>query len=126
MPHCCYLNYFTSHNSAIFKITSIYILIFILIPVLVLVLVPIRIPILTLIILIILTHILTLFLFLFLLISLFFYFISLRSDVGSVLSFSSSSSANFADLPRQHVLTVRMDVPEPWNVQATDAVQVSQ
>lgn len=44
---------------------------------------------------------------------------------GSSVLPSSSSSALFTDLPRQHVLTVRMDVPEPWNVQATDAVQVT-
>jgi hypothetical protein len=36
----------------------------------------------------------------------------------------NSTSAYFTDLPRQHVLTVRVDVPEPWNVQATDAAQV--
>lgn len=32
-------------------------------------------------------------------------------------------SAQFTSLPRQHVLTVRMDTPEPWNVQATRAEQ---
>jgi hypothetical protein len=34
-----------------------------------------------------------------------------------------SASARFAQLPLQHVLTVRMDIPEPWNVQSTEAVQ---
>lgn len=31
--------------------------------------------------------------------------------------------ARFSSLPRQHVLTVRMDTPESWNVQATRALQ---
>lgn len=38
-------------------------------------------------------------------------------------SSSSTSSARFANLPRQHVLTARMDIPEPWNVQAISALQ---
>jgi len=35
----------------------------------------------------------------------------------------STPKAHFAHLPIDHVLTVRMDVPEPWNVQQSYAVQ---
>jgi UDP-glucose:glycoprotein glucosyltransferase len=43
---------------------------------------------------------------------------------GSDLTASQPAlSAQFTSLPRQHVLTVRMDTPEPWNVQATRAEQ---
>ena len=35
----------------------------------------------------------------------------------------STGGALFRSLPRQHILTVRMDTPEPWNVQATSASQ---
>ena len=31
--------------------------------------------------------------------------------------------ARFANLPTNHILTIRMDVPEPWDVQQTKAVQ---
>lgn len=31
--------------------------------------------------------------------------------------------ARFANLPTNHILTIRMDVPEPWDVQQTRAVQ---
>lgn len=31
--------------------------------------------------------------------------------------------AHFSNLPLDHVLTVRMDVPEPWDIQQTQAVQ---
>ena len=34
-----------------------------------------------------------------------------------------SSTALFTNLPRQHVLTVRVDIPEPWNVQTKAASQ---
>jgi hypothetical protein len=34
-----------------------------------------------------------------------------------------SPKAHFANLPTDHVLTLRMDVPEPWDVQQTSAVQ---
>jgi formate hydrogenlyase subunit 6/NADH:ubiquinone oxidoreductase subunit I len=34
-----------------------------------------------------------------------------------------TSAAFFTHLPRQHVLTVRVDIPEPWNVQTKAAVQ---
>ena len=37
---------------------------------------------------------------------------------------SEKAVASFANLPRQHVLTVRTDIPEPWNVQAKSAMQV--
>ena len=53
-----------------------------------------------------------------------FFFFSSFLIISEVATTHSSSSAHFTNLPRQHVLTVRMDVPEPWNVQATDAVQV--
>lgn len=32
-------------------------------------------------------------------------------------------TARFANLPTNHILTIRMDVPEPWDVQQTRAVQ---
>ncbi len=32
-------------------------------------------------------------------------------------------SARFSALPRQHTLTVRLDAPEPWNVQTSVAQQ---
>lgn len=35
----------------------------------------------------------------------------------------SGAIARFQGLPRQHVLTVRVDIPEPWNVQSSAAVQ---
>lgn len=36
---------------------------------------------------------------------------------------SAGAAARFTSLPRQHVLTVRMDIPEPWNVQSSVAQQ---
>lgn len=36
---------------------------------------------------------------------------------------NSFSGANFQQLPRQHTLTVRTDVPESWNVQTYQAMQ---
>jgi UDP-glucose:glycoprotein glucosyltransferase len=47
-----------------------------------------------------------------------FYRYVVGADVGEV-----SPGANFADLPSKHVLTMRMDVPEPWNVQSSYARQ---
>ena len=44
------------------------------------------------------------------------------SPVASGAS-SSSLSGVFKKLPRQHTLTVRIDTPEPWNVQALAAEQ---
>ena len=35
----------------------------------------------------------------------------------------SDPKASFTNLPTNHVLTMRMDVPEPWNVQQKSAVQ---
>lgn len=35
-----------------------------------------------------------------------------------------AGAAVFKSLPRQHTLTVRIDGPEPWNIQATSASQV--
>ena len=35
----------------------------------------------------------------------------------------SNPAAKFTALPRQHTLTVRLDIPEPWNVQASAAQQ---
>ena len=35
-----------------------------------------------------------------------------------------SMGAVFSSLPKQHTLTVRIDAPEQWNVQATRAIQV--
>jgi len=37
--------------------------------------------------------------------------------------FLSQPEANFRNLPWNHVLTLRMDVPEPWNVQQSYAIQ---
>jgi len=36
---------------------------------------------------------------------------------------SGSAAARFTSLPHQHTLTVRMDTPEPWNVQSSVAQQ---
>lgn len=36
---------------------------------------------------------------------------------------SNPPKASFTNLPTNHVLTIRMDVPEPWNVQQTYSVQ---
>jgi hypothetical protein len=36
---------------------------------------------------------------------------------------ASSPIARFSNLPTDHILTLRMDVPEPWDVQQTRAVQ---
>lgn len=38
-------------------------------------------------------------------------------------SAAPSPAARFTSLPRQHVLTVRTDIPEPWNVQSSVAQQ---
>jgi hypothetical protein len=48
--------------------------------------------------------------------------------IGSAAADSATSAdaqpaARFTSLPRQHTLTVRLDVPEPWNVQTARAVQ---
>ena len=40
------------------------------------------------------------------------------ADLGDV-----SPRASFEGLPRKHILTLRMDVPEPWNVQSARSVQ---
>ena len=34
-----------------------------------------------------------------------------------------NARATFRSLPRQHTLTVRIDAPEPWNIQASSALQ---
>ncbi|KAL3917350.1 MAG: hypothetical protein SGILL_004755, partial [Bacillariaceae sp.] len=34
-----------------------------------------------------------------------------------------SPSAHFSNLPTDHILTLRMDVPEPWDVQQTNSIQ---
>jgi hypothetical protein len=34
-----------------------------------------------------------------------------------------SPMAHFSNLPLEHILTVRMDVPEPWDIQQTSAIQ---
>ena len=44
---------------------------------------------------------------------------SYSSSSGAVVS----SIARFTHLPEQHTLTVRVDIPEPWNVQALLASQ---
>ena len=36
---------------------------------------------------------------------------------------SSTAAATFRSLPKQHTLTVRIDAPEPWNIQASSAFQ---
>ncbi len=41
-----------------------------------------------------------------------------------VQSSSAGGGVLFSSLPRQHTLTVRLDTPEPWNVQSARAVQV--
>ena len=38
-------------------------------------------------------------------------------------SYGNGAQAIFDNLPRQHTLTVRVDIPEPWNVQTKTAVQ---
>lgn len=38
-------------------------------------------------------------------------------------SLDSPPRASFSNLPENHVLTLRLDVPEPWNVQQTKSVQ---
>ena len=35
----------------------------------------------------------------------------------------SKAVATFTNLPRHHTLTTRVDIPEPWNVQAKEALQ---
>ena len=47
-----------------------------------------------------------------------FYRYVVGSDVGAV-----APKAEFNDLPRKHVLTLRIDAPEPWNVQSSKAAQ---
>jgi len=47
-----------------------------------------------------------------------FYRYVVGADVGEV-----SPGALFSTLPYKHVLTMRMDVPEPWNVQSSNAKQ---
>ena len=42
-----------------------------------------------------------------------------QTDTGS----ASSPIARFSNLPADHILTLRMDVPEPWDVQQTRAIQ---
>ena len=44
------------------------------------------------------------------------------ADVGAAHAVSTAA-ARFTSLPRQHTLTVRMDTPEPWNVQSSVAQQ---
>lgn len=51
-----------------------------------------------------------------------FYRFVLRQG-SELVSGEQTQVARFTSLPRQHVLTVRMDTPEPWNVQATRAEQ---
>jgi hypothetical protein len=46
---------------------------------------------------------------------------SAAADSGT--SADAQPAARFTSLPRQHTLTVRLDVPEPWNVQTARAVQ---
>lgn len=36
---------------------------------------------------------------------------------------STSTGAKFSNLPTNHLLTLQVDVPEPWNVQQTSAIQ---
>ena len=43
--------------------------------------------------------------------------------VSGNLNDRKENSAVFRSLPKQHVLTVRLDTPESWNVQAIHAVQ---
>jgi hypothetical protein len=52
-----------------------------------------------------------------------FYRFVLQPHGGSALQEGSSAGAHFSGIPRQHTLTVRADVPEPWNVQSTYAQQ---
>ena len=47
-----------------------------------------------------------------------FYRYVVGADVGEV-----SPGALFSSLPRHHILTMRMDVPEAWNVQSIRAIQ---
>ena len=58
----------------------------------------------------------------------FYRFVSTSSleggDVHSLHELESRNVAQFEDLPRQHVLTTRLDTPQPWNVQSAVAYQV--
>ncbi|KAG7352641.1 glycosyl transferase family protein [Nitzschia inconspicua] len=45
------------------------------------------------------------------------------ADPSSYQGGESSPHAHFSNLPTGHVLTLRMDVPEPWDVQQTSSIQ---
>ncbi len=45
------------------------------------------------------------------------------ADPSAYQADASSPSALFSNLPTDHILTLRMDVPEPWDVQQTQAIQ---
>jgi hypothetical protein len=47
----------------------------------------------------------------------------LVADPNALLENSEPPRAVFSNLPSNHVLTLKLDVPEPWNVQQTFAVQ---
>ena len=44
-------------------------------------------------------------------------------DPTSITDEDASTGATFSNLPTNHLLTLQVDVPEPWNVQQTSAVQ---
>lgn len=47
----------------------------------------------------------------------------LKNFYRLVLGPASGSVASFESLPRRDTLTQRLDTPEPWNVQASAALQ---
>lgn len=46
-----------------------------------------------------------------------------ESDGDGLEAAAHANAVKFINLPRKHVLTVRVDVPEPWNVQHSHSVQ---
>ena len=45
------------------------------------------------------------------------------ADPSAYQGLESAPQARFSNLPTDHVFTVRMDVPEPWDIQQTKSVQ---
>jgi UDP-glucose:glycoprotein glucosyltransferase len=45
------------------------------------------------------------------------------ADPSAYQGLSNSPMAHFANLPTDHILTVRMDVPEPWDIQQAQSIQ---
>lgn len=56
-------------------------------------------------------------------ISSYYRFVADTSAYQAHYNSASSPIARFSNLPAEHILTLRMDVPEPWDVQQTRAIQ---